>query len=138
MPDIFVPMDTTRNFSYYNQLVQKGVINNFILNYVDKNRTGIEGKYKTFEEYKDNFAVDDVMINNLLLMADKEGIARNQVAIKSADTQIRLILKALIARDVWSMSEYFELVNGEDKAFLKAVEVLENTEIFDQRLSGIQ
>jgi len=136
MPDIFVPMDTTRNFSYYNQLVQKGVITNYILNYVDKNRGDIKGKYKSFREYVEDFHVDNGMMNDLFLMADEKGIAKNQSAMESTAPQIELILKALIARDIWSMSEYFELVNRKDKTFRKAVEVLNNTELFDQKLSG--
>ena len=35
-----------------------------------------------------------------------------------------MIMKALIARDIWDMSEYFAIVYENDEMVLKAVEIL--------------
>jgi len=37
-------------------------------------------------------------------------------------------VKALIARDLWDMNEYFQIVNRQDIEFTKAVKVLNNWE----------
>ena len=37
---------------------------------------------------------------------------------------LRLQLKALIARDLWDMSEYFSVMNEENDAVNKALELL--------------
>ena len=36
-----------------------------------------------------------------------------------------MMLKALIARDLWDMSEYFSIVYEEDDVVMKAVELLQ-------------
>lgn len=135
MPDIFVPMDTTVNYSYFNTLVRKGVITNFVLSFVDKNRKRIEKEYLKFTSYKSDFEVDNEMLDHLLEMADSEGLERNEEAFTSAKKQIELTIKALIARDIWDMSEYFEIMNTGDDGFKKAVKVLEDRNLFDQRLA---
>ena len=43
-------------------------------------------------------------------MADNEGMERNEEAFISAQKQIQLSVTALIARDIWNMSEYFEIM----------------------------
>ncbi len=42
IPDVFVPIDTGINYSYFNRLLAKGVINEYVLNYVDKNRESLK------------------------------------------------------------------------------------------------
>lgn len=135
MPDIFIPLDTTVNYSYYNILVRKGVITNYVLSFVDKNRKEIEKKYQKFSFYKSDFEVDPEMLDYLLEMADSDGVERNEQAFASAKDKIRLTVKALIARDIWNMSEYFEIMNTGDDGFLRALEVLEDPKLFDQRLA---
>lgn len=130
MPDIFVPLDTTSNISFYNTLVRKGVITSFTLDYVDKNRDKIETKYKSFSEFKECFEIDDEMLIDLLSIVKNENIEFEEPDFKQAENNIKLILKALIARDIWDMSEYYEIVNQENDAFRIAVELLSNREKF--------
>ncbi len=134
MPDIFVPLDTTANFAFYNKLVRTGVIMNFVLNYVDTHRDYIKNEYPDFDKYKEEFRVDDDMIQELFSMADKEGIAKDESSVSSAYDHVRLVLKALIARDTWNMSEYYELLNEKDNGFLKAVEILKDTDLYKNKL----
>ena len=119
MPDIFVPLDTTVNYSYFNALVRNGIITNYVLSFVDKNRKRIETEHKQFSFFKSNFKVDKEMLDKLLEMADSEGMERNEEAFISAQKQIQLSVKALIARDIWNMSEYFEIMNTEDRGAVR-------------------
>ena len=43
MPDVFVPIDTTLYTDYHPNLVARGVINKFVLDYTDKNHKGTGG-----------------------------------------------------------------------------------------------
>ena len=38
MPDIFIPLDTTRSTEFYNSVIRKGILNEFIQKYLE--RTG--------------------------------------------------------------------------------------------------
>lgn len=136
MPDIFIPLDTTANFIYYNKLVRSGVITNYILSYIDKHRDKIKNEYSDFDNYKADFFVTDSMIYDLNLLASEEGIEGKDEEIESVDQHVRLILKALIARDIWNMSEYFEIVNEENDGFLKAVEIIKDKAGYNGKLAN--
>ena len=45
--------------------------------------------------------------------------------IKSRSLLIKTQLKALIARDLWDMNEYFRVMNTTNESIQKALEILE-------------
>jgi carboxyl-terminal processing protease len=124
MPDIFIPMDTASYSDYFNEIISLGILNSYILKYIDENRTFLEREYENFDEYEQHFAVKDKMIDGLVSMAEKEGIEPDPQGLKQSGEEIRLQVKALIARDLWDMSEYFRIVNQEDPGYQKALDVL--------------
>jgi len=124
MPDIFIPLDTTSYSDYFNEIIRQGILNSYILNYIDDNRSFLKREYKNFEEYKKRYNVKDDMIDELVSMAQSEGIEPDPEGLKHSGEEIRLQVKALIARDLWDMSEYFQIVNQEDPGYQKALEVL--------------
>jgi len=130
MPDVFVPLDTTGNTSYYRDLLRKGVVTSFTLDYVDRNRDKMNRMYSSFSEFRDQFKIDDLMLKDLLVAAEDEKIEKNEAEFEQSKEQIKIILKALIARDIWDMSEYYEIVNEKNKAFNKAISILKNEETF--------
>jgi len=42
MPDIFVPLDTTSVSEFYSKMIRTGVLNSFVLDYIDKNRKSLK------------------------------------------------------------------------------------------------
>ena len=67
-------------------------------------------------------------MDKLIQYADKEGLEPAQEDIETSEKDIKLLVKALIARDLWDMNEYFQIVNRQDVEFTKAVKVLNNWE----------
>ena len=49
----------------------------------------------------------------------------DEVLYTEALPQLKLQMKALIARDLWEMNEYFRIMNEEDASVMKAVELLQ-------------
>jgi carboxyl-terminal processing protease len=74
MPDIFIPIDTSRNFSFYNEMIRKGIISGFSLDYMEKNRDFLKDKYATMEDFKSNFIISDELFKELMKYAHKEGV----------------------------------------------------------------
>ena len=74
MPDIFVPYDTTKYSSIYNELIRKGVFGGFTLDYMDAHREELKNRYPTIEDYKNNFEVSDELYGQLMAYARKEGV----------------------------------------------------------------
>ncbi|MBP3471688.1 MAG: S41 family peptidase [Paraprevotella sp.] len=126
MPDYFVPLDTNAYTKYHRELMAKGVIINTNLKYIDKNRKRLRAEYPTFADFKVRYEVPEEALKLLQAEADK-------MKVKPADEderqrslpRIRLHLKALVARDLWDMSEYFEIMNTENPLVQKALELME-------------
>jgi len=136
MPDLFIPIDTTPNTDYYASLIRKGILNRFVLHYVDQNRDRLERKYKDFEIYMNNFYVSDDIIAELKDFAFQEELEFNQEEFTQSKQDIELLLKAYIARDLWNTSEFYEVYNTSDDMVLKAVDVLENWNTYYTRITS--
>ncbi|OFX21635.1 MAG: peptidase S41 [Bacteroidetes bacterium GWA2_31_9b] len=134
MPDIFVPLDTTSVTEFYSKMVRTGVLNSFVLDYIDKNRKSLKSKYPNFNTYLQKFEVTSEMIDNLVTFGAKSKIEPKENDIEKSKPDFSLIIKALIARDLWDMSEYFQIVNVRDKGFNKAVEVVKNWEKYNSEV----
>jgi carboxyl-terminal processing protease len=134
MPDYFVSIDTSYYSDYYRQLVRKRVIDQFVLEYVDHNRKKLIIKYPEIDEFKNNFHVDDILMNSFIQYADSKGIAQNKKDFSVSKEEIELLLKAYIARDLWSNNEFFEISNEKDPKFETALTILKNWDKYEAML----
>lgn len=74
MPDIFIPIDTTKYSTLYNELVRKGIFGSFTLDYMEANRERYKALYPTIEDFKRDFEVSDELYNTFMNYARKEGV----------------------------------------------------------------
>jgi carboxyl-terminal processing protease len=74
MPDIFIPLDTSKNFAFYNELYRKGIISGFVQDFMEINKRSLKEKYVTMEDYRNNFEVSDKLVEELMEYARKEGV----------------------------------------------------------------
>jgi carboxyl-terminal processing protease len=126
MPDVFVPLDTANYSDYYRDLVRKGILNQFILNYIDKNRSSLLSAYPNFDLFKDKFTVSDELFAEMLAFAEKEKLAVNQKDLAISGSTIRKLVKAYLARDLWNTSEFYEVYNQDEPTVQKAIMILNN------------
>ena len=125
MPDYFVPLDTTLYPPTYRQLAAKSIIINANLHYVDVHRNELRQKYPTFEAFKQNFTVPQELIDEVMAKGAKEKIKpKDDKELERTLQVLKLQMKALIARDLWDMSEYFEIMNEMNPVVKRALEVL--------------
>lgn len=126
MPDVYVTMDTSMYSDYYRDIVAKGILNRFVLNFVDDNRKMLESNYSYFNDFNNEFVVDKSLMSNLISVADEAGVKMNENDYNKSEKHLKTQMKALIARDLWSTSEYFEVINPLNKEYIKAVELIDN------------
>ena len=125
MPDYFIPLDTTRYTKLHRELAAKSVIVTQNLRYMDKNRKQLQQQYPTFEEFKKMFEVPQSFIDTILAEGEKLNVkAKDEDELNRTLPPLRIQLKALIARDLWDMSEYFSIVNEDSEIVKKALELL--------------
>lgn len=135
MPDIFIPMDTSNYSKYSGQLYRKGTLNQFVLGYMEKNRDAFKAKYKNFNEFNSKFDVDKELFEQLVTYAENDSIPRNNEDIAKSGNEISSVVKALVARDLFGMSAYFQVVNARgDKTYDKALEVIDKWPEYDRSI----
>ncbi len=122
MPDIFVSLDTTQYTKLHRQLSAKSCIINTALKYVDKNRKRLHKLYPEFVQFRDGFEVGDDVIKILLSEAKKSKVEYNDSTLAEALPAVKIQLKALIARDMWEMDEYFQIMNPTRDIYRRGVE----------------
>jgi carboxyl-terminal processing protease len=135
-PDYFVPFDTSFFTGYYRQLISKGTLNQFILNYGDRHRAELKAKYKEFSEYKASFKVTTEMSDELIKYATAEGITYKEDDFKKSREMIYLLSKAYLARDLWETSEFFQIYNESEPIFRRAVEVMSQPALYEKKLEA--
>jgi carboxyl-terminal processing protease len=125
MPDYFVPVDTARYTKYHRQLSLQGVIQKVHLQLIDKYRDEWLKSYKTYKAFSRKFDIDEAMMKQLVSEGQKMNIEYNEEQFRQSESLIKLQMKALIARDLWSNNEYYHTINAANESVTKAVELLE-------------
>lgn len=128
MPDIFVPLDTMGYTNFYRDILRKGILNRFVIDYIDKHRTELKTNYTSFEYYKNNFTVTEQIFNHLKAFSEKDSIKTDTEQFEKSKPEISKLLKAYFARDIWDSSEFYEIFNSDEPLILKAKDALKNWE----------
>lgn len=125
MPDYFVPLDTTLYTQFHRQLAARSYIINANLKYIDNNRKQLKKQFATFGDFNARYEVPQSFVDDVLQMAAKDKIKpKDDKELQATLPQLRRQLKALVARDLWDMSEYFQVINETNPIVEKAVELM--------------
>ena len=124
MPDVFVPLDTMQYTKLHREMSAKSCIINTALRYVDDNRKKLKKAYKNFEAFETGFEVDSKVESALLAEVKKAKIEYNDSTWAEAIPMVKIQLKALIARDLWDMNEYFKVFNPTRDIYKKGLEII--------------
>ncbi|WP_036915241.1 S41 family peptidase [Prevotella sp. P6B4] len=125
MPDEYIPLDTTIYTKFHRELAAKSVIIQQNLRYVDSNRKKLKKAWLSFAEFKQNYEVPQSLIDAILKEGEKQNVKpRDQAELNKTLPHLRLQLKALIARDIWDMSEYYSVFNEENEMVKRALQVI--------------
>lgn len=137
MPDVFVGADTSYNTLYLRKLAGKNVLNSFALEYFDKNRVRLNSTYKTFNDFKSGFEFTPEEITSFIAKGETEGVKYNEKEFNISKDELFLILKGLVATNIWQTSEYFEIINVNDKVIERALKIISDKKEYDKILGKL-
>jgi carboxyl-terminal processing protease len=132
MPDVFVAADTSNYSDYYRALARKGIFNSFVLEYSDKNRVKIASDFKTFDDFRKRFEFTPEEIKSFIKKGEEGGVKYNESQYKHSESEILLVLKALVANNIWQTNEYFRIVNENDLLINKALNVISDVDTYNR------
>lgn len=124
MPDVFVALDTAFFTPLYRDLLAQGIYNRWTQEYVDARRPELSAHYPTVQAFEQGFEVTDEMVGDLLEAGRKAGVTvPDEGLAQASEDYIRVILKALIARDLYDATAYYRIANSASPIYREALEV---------------
>ena len=125
MPDEYIPLDTTIYTRFHRELTAKSIVLQHNLRYVDNHRKQLKKTWTSFEAFKQNYQVPQSLVDAIIKDGEKQNIKpKDKAELEKTLPHLRLQLKALIARDIWDMSEYYSIFNEENEMVKRALEVM--------------
>lgn len=125
MPDIFVPLDTTRTNQYYRNVTAKNVVLNTAMQYTERNRRMLERRYKTFQDYNTGYEVGPDVMKMFLDKAKDANVEYDEEQYQDCLNIFKIQLKATIARLIWGMDAYYQVIQDLDETIQRAVKFME-------------
>lgn len=125
MPDYFVPLDTTKYTKLHRELSAHNIILNANLRYIDNHRKELGKTYKSFADFKERFEIPQEVIDGIMSEGEKQNIKpKDNEELDKTIPYLKLQMKALVARDLWDMTEYFAIINETNDIVQKALDIL--------------
>ena len=125
MPDAYIPLDTTVYTRFHRELAAKSIVIQQNLRFVDNHRKELMERWPSFDEFKQNYQIPKSLLDTIIAEGEKQNIKpKDEAELQKTLPYLSLQLKALIARDLWDMSEYFSVFNESSEMVKKALEVI--------------
>ena len=123
MPDIFIPVDTTKVSDFYNKVWDANILYRYTLDYADRNRDKFDD-VTTLEQLDAVFADVD-FINDFVAYAKRQGVTATNADIEASREVLVAQIRAYIGRNLLSdESGYYYNIYPIDDVMLRAVEEL--------------
>ena len=123
MPDIFIPVDTTKVSDFYNEVWDKNILYRYTLDFADRNRAKFDG-VKTLEELDRVLDESDIMAD-FLKYAERNGATPTEGDLAKSKEVIMTQIRAYIGRNALSdESGYYYNIYPSDDVLPRAVKEL--------------
>jgi carboxyl-terminal processing protease len=121
MPDYFVPLDTSLNSHYLNELYTSTSIQEYTFNYADVHKEALEKK--GYEQYLKKFVVSESMIQDLINVGIRNGVKPDHKELRLKRKLFQVHVKAQIARKIWGNEGFYPVFNDTNEIFLQAIKM---------------
>ena len=123
MPDYFIPLDTTLNSHYLNELYTSTAIYEYAFKYADKHIEELEKK--GFDSFYSKFNVTDEMLNDLVKLGQQKKLKPDYAELKARKKLFQIHLKAQLARKVWGNEGLCPIMNETNEIFQQALKLFD-------------
>ena len=136
MPDVFVPVDTTRLSGYYRQLNGKSIILKTVFKYIEQNRDRLMAKYPDEATFAENFVIPSELDQALIDRATEAGIEFNEEDWERSKVFVHAIMLGLLTRDIYPNGIYVRATNPLNPDFLQALEIIRDPSRYKHLLTN--
>ena len=134
MPDVFVPMDTTKMTKSHRNLMAKGTINRWILAYFRNHQKTLHNTYSAFESFNNKFSFTEKDLDELFEAGRRDSATLDSTELVQSAELIKLQLKALLANDLFEQGSYSRIMNQRMPAFKEAIDIISDEKRYNSYL----
>ncbi len=132
MPDIFIPLDTTRNTEYFTAVIRKGILNEYIQKYLETAREKIKATYPTSDDFCSKYVITPDFMKGFVDFADKEGVKKNDEEFAKSEKYLSNLLKARMAQNLYDFAAFWQVYNETDDVYKRALNVIQDKNKFKE------
>ena len=126
-PDILVEADTAGFSNYYGELIRRGIVADFVGDWLDGSRDSLSRRYASFEAFDAGYTPSDEVLERLTALGESRGVKFDAEGFAVSEPLVRMQLKALAAQRLFGTGAYFRVINpAESPAYARAVAILED------------
>lgn len=126
MPDLFVPADTSWATPVYRRLSARGLLIKWAIRYTEQHRAALKEEYRKFEDFNARFRLPAGALDELKSLAAESQIEWDEEQIAASLPTAETQFKALVARNLWGMDEYFQIINTLSDSYTRALSILQD------------
>jgi carboxyl-terminal processing protease len=123
MPDYFVPLDTTLNSRYLNELYTSNSLQEYTFTYAEEHKSALEKM--GFDEYFKNFTVTTAMLDQLAAVGKRNHVTPDYRELTKNQSIYQIHVKAQIARKIWSTNGFYPIFNQTNEILQQAVKMFD-------------
>ncbi|MXV51037.1 PDZ domain-containing protein [Pedobacter sp. HMF7647] len=124
VPDVYIPVDTAGFTEFYYQLSYKGILNDFMFNHIIPSI-----QVTTLTDFVKSYKISDDTYNLLVAYSSTRKIDASPTEVTLSKKIITADLKAMIAKYYFGDSAYYRVINNQDKAIAKCLEVFHGKQL---------
>lgn len=130
MPDYFIPLDTTLNSHYLNELYSSNSMYEYAFTYAEKNKAALEKK--GFDAFYASFVVNDQMLNDLVKIGQRKKVKPDYEELNEQKKLFQIHVKAQIARKMWGNEGLYPIMNETNEIFQQALKLFDRIPELDR------
>jgi carboxyl-terminal processing protease len=98
----------------------------------------LKSNYPDFKKFEAKFEVSEEIISEIVENGVKDGIEKDEESLAFTKNDIKKLVKALLARDLYSRDDFYKVFYEDDEAVLEALKVLKNQKDYNNLLVSSQ
>ena len=110
-PDILVEADTVGFSNYYGELIRRGIVADFVGDWLDGSRDSLSRRYASFEAFDAGYTPSDEVLERLTALGESRGVKFDAEGFAVSEPLVRMQLKALAAQRLFGTGAYFRIIN---------------------------
>ncbi len=130
MPDYFVPLDTTQNSRYLNDLYISNSMQEYTFTYANAHKE--ELKKMGFEKFKSSFQVTDQMLEQLTRVGQRNKVKPDWADLRKHKDVFIINVRAQIARRIWQNDGFYPIFNESNEVLQQALRLFDRVPDLDR------